>query len=1033
MLSIEVFGVNVDNVLLARYAYFVHKEDTMLINNSSRSLIVLVFLISLLFAVPVGAQERVGAIRGTVYDSTRGVIPGAVVSVSGPGLIKLLSVATDVGGGYLLQSIPPGVYSVMFSANSFAPVLKDNVVVRVGRTTSVDVELKVADIQTVIEVSEAPPFLDTATNVISANIDSEKYEKLPTGLGFASLAPLAPGVNLESKQGGLQIDGASGSENSFVLDGVEVGDIRTGVLGYSSNVPFEWIQEMQVKSGGVDAEFGGAIGGVVSAVTKSGGNNFHGQASLYSRFDGLNSGPNPSLRLNPYDDEVAEYFHNKRDGYRFLNPGYALGGPIRKDRVWFFSSYFYQGARISRSVVFLDDNEKRDFVSRQRQDFALNKVDFAPLDQLRGSFSYYYKPLKTIGILPSQQGTDSPDSHFGEKGYRSPNTSYQWQLDYTFGSSLLFRGFGGYNYSNFKDYGTQRGTFYSFATSNLNLPASLPVPENFRYAAGNITDNNNQTVQDIYGRHNVNLVSSYFTERLGFLPGQHNLKVGYDMNRLHNAPVANTWPDGAIFVVWDRARRGITRPGTFRGKYGYYVNRVFGTSGDVSSSNQGLFLQDSWQVKWGFAQKLTLNLGIRTEREFVPSFRTDNGIASKAIKFGFADKISPRLGFALDPTGSGNATVRFSYSVYHDVMKYELPRGSFGGDMWKDYVYTLEDPNFWNIKPNSAPNSGFGNFPGFLIEVVDWRIPSNDPENNLIDPGLKPVRLHAFDLSAEKIYKTNWVYGVRFVHKVLDRTVEDVGTLTDHGEEYRITNPGFSDNVTPRAKRNYDALEIKLEKRKGSNLVLTSYTLSRLYGNYGGLASADERGRTSPNVNRYFDLPWMNYDSRGELVYGRLATDRPHTFKFFSSYDLKSRLGTTQFSPALTLMSGTPLSTEADVISSTPVFLNGRGDMGRTPVFSNTDMKISHEFKVGRSDERKMRLEATMGNLFNQRIVVDKISNYIHPHDGQIQFENFDDALKGYDYESLRREQDLRIDPRYGMPSSFSSPRSIRLGLHYIF
>ncbi|MDP3731330.1 MAG: hypothetical protein Q8R34_02445, partial [bacterium] len=772
---------------------------------------------------------------------------------------------------------------------------------------------------------------------------------------------------------------------------------------------------------------------------------FHGQASLYSWFDVLNAGPNPSLRFDPFDDDVAEYFQNSRDGYRFLNPGYTLGGPVIKDRIWFFSSYFYQGSRTDRSVKFLADGKTRDFVSRQRQDFALNKVDFAPFGNLKGSFSYYYKPLKTMGLLPSQQGTDSPNSPFSQKGYRRPASSYQWQLDYIVSNKLLLGGFGGYHYSNFKDYGTPRGTYYAFANSNLNV--NLPIPDSFRYSAGNITDNNIQTVQDIYSRHNANLVASYFTEGLGFLPGQHNIKAGYDLNRLHNSPVADTWPDGFIIMVWDRERRKITGPGSSRGELGYYVNRVFGTAGHVASSNQGLFLQDSWQVKWGFASRLTLNVGLRTEKEFVPSFRNDSGIASKAIQFDFADKIAPRLGLAFDPTGKGDTTIRFSYGVYHDVMKYELPRGSFGGDKWKDYVYKLEDPNFFNIRPRPAPNSQAGNFPGDLIEVVDWRIPSNDPENNLVDPNLKPVRLHAFDFDMERTYRSSWIYGLRLVRKVLDRTVEDVGTLTDHGELYRITNPGFGasldphnfpsdfpERVTPRAKRNYNAMELKLERREQEYLVSASYTFSRLDGNYGGLASSDENGRTSPNVNRYFDLPWMNYDSNGKLVYGRLATDRPHLFKFFGSYGLKSRFGTTQISPVLFLMSGTPLSTEAQIISSTPVFVNGRGDMGRTPVFSNTDLKISQDFKVSSArDNLKIRLEAVVGNLFNQRTVTNKVSNYLHPNDGQIQFDNMADAFKGYDYEALRLEQELRTDPRYGMASGFQSPRSIRIGLHFIF
>ncbi|MDP3731223.1 MAG: TonB-dependent receptor, partial [bacterium] len=321
------------------------------------------FLAALFFVFDpvILAQERVGALQGRVYDTTGAVMPGVNMEVSGPALVRPLYAQTDIGGGYLLPSLPPGVYSVIFSADGFVVIAKTNVTIQVGRTTSVDAELKIADIRILIEVSEALPLLDTATNVVSTNVNSDTYDKLPTGLGFVSLAPLAPGVNPEPKQGGFQIDGASGSENSFVLDGVEVSNIRTGTLGSDSNVPFEWIQEMQVKSSGVDAEFGGAIGGVISAVTKSGGNEFHGQASLYSRFDALNAGPNPSLRINPFDDDIAEYFQNARDGYRFLNPGYTLGGPIVKDRIWFFPSYLYQGSRTDRSVKFLADGKTRDF------------------------------------------------------------------------------------------------------------------------------------------------------------------------------------------------------------------------------------------------------------------------------------------------------------------------------------------------------------------------------------------------------------------------------------------------------------------------------------------------------------------------------------------------------------------------------------------------------------------------------------------------------------------------------------------------
>jgi hypothetical protein len=211
-----------------------------------------------------------------------------------------------------------------------------------------------------------------------------------------------------------------------------------------------------------------------------------------------------------------------------------------------------------------------------------------------------------------------------------------------------------------------------------------------------------------------------------------------------------------------------------------------------------------------------------------------------------------------------------------------------------------------------------------------------------------------------------------------------------------------------------------------------SYTLSRLWGNYGGLASSDENGRQSPNVNRYFDLPFMNYDAKGQLVYGRLATDRPHAFKLFGSYIFRSRAGETRFSPVWFLMSGTPLTTEVYAVSSVPIFVNGRGDMGRTPTFSNLDLAVTHEFRI-RSERYRAKVGFEFFNLFNQSTVTDRYVRYTHPNDGQIAFEHEADFFKGFDYKKMMAEQGIRVAPGYGWASSFQGPRTVRLGVHFSF
>jgi len=212
-----------------------------------------------------------------------------------------------------------------------------------------------------------------------------------------------------------------------------------------------------------------------------------------------------------------------------------------------------------------------------------------------------------------------------------------------------------------------------------------------------------------------------------------------------------------------------------------------------------------------------------------------------------------------------------SYRVYFDLFKYELPRSSFGGDKWKDYDYTLTTPNIFDIKVTPGSIGNAGTFPGRLIEVVDNGIPSNDPTNNLIDPDLKPMQNRAFDFGFEKNFAGNYLFRSHYSRKSLIRTIEDVGILTPQGEQYFIANPGFGytidpkrfpagypANVTPKAQRDYDALELSVTKRFAGTFVNASYTLSRVYGNYSGLASSDKNGRTNPNVNRYFGEAWMS-------------------------------------------------------------------------------------------------------------------------------------------------------------------------------
>jgi hypothetical protein len=1009
-------------------------------------------VIALLLAITGAglAQETTGTLRGQVTDPTGASIPGATVEVSGPTLMRTLTVSTDTAGTYTFSTLPPGTYAISTNAKGFTPSKKMNIVLQVGKVLRVDFPLSVGSATETVEISAEAVAVDVSQSTVQANVSAAFIDRLPKGRGFDTLIALAPGARYEAKSGGYQVDGASASENIFLIDGMDQTSVYSGALPTSGNIPFEFVQELQVKSSGFEAQYGGAMGGVINVVSKSGSNAYHGDIGMYLRTDTMQARPRATLSYDPVDDTKGYYLQNQVDAYRYISPIITLGGPLIpkvKDRLWFFAGFSPELTRYQRPVTFLSDKTTKTFEQNLRRDYTVAKIDAAPTQKLRTYVGYIYSPYRRNGLLPARDGSSDPALHWADLGDRTPAASMTFGADYMLTSKLVFSARGGYNYNNYKDYGVQRGV--SVYQNNNSSIASVPAAWKQSYSGYTSGYGANPfTQRDVQTRFRTNADLSYIFNKFG----QHTIRTGWEINRLHMDPFSGNWPDGYLRFYWNGTYTGSTsRIGEkMKGTYGYLRYYLYGESGAASSDNQSLFLQDSWQVN----KRLTLQLGVRTEREFVPSFAVGNNIPSKAIEFGFGQKLAPRLGFAWDVTGKAKWKVAGSFGLFYDLMKYSLPQGSFGGAIYQMWFYPLDnpDPNYY-LPKIPRDSSGLAMVAPLkdlpLFEHVDYRLPSNDPSDNTIDPNLKPMRRRVYDFSTEYELRPTLVVSARYTHNSVDKVIEDVGTMSAAGEKYYIGNPGFGITadpktwgpgfpVTPKAKRDYDALEIRADKRYAKNYLFSaSYTLSRLYGNYSGLASSDEDARQDPNASRYFDQPWMSFDSHGKLVEGRLATDRPHAFKFYGSYTLNSKLGHTSFGPSFFLMSGTPLTTEVNVISTTPVYVNGRGDMGRTPVYSQTDFLISHEYQFGES-VRRLRFEANITNLFNQSTITNRAQNLLHPNYTQyLSFDNQTDFFKGFDYQAMLKsgyaDESLVKSPYYGWASSFQGPRYIRLGFKFSF
>jgi len=751
-----------------------------------RSIHLLIAVMVLSLSLPwMVAQETTAGLQGTVRDASGAVVSNAHVVVRGTTLVGDKSVNTDQAGYYRFANLPPGTYSLDVSAKGFKSAKRAGISLEVGHLPTLDIALEIGAASEVVEVTGAAPLIDTTTETTLTNVTSDVIKDVPHGYSFQSVIQFAPGARNEPLAGGqvgpnaaggsgtggqsagsgtngqafgYSIGGGADSENNYLVEGQETAD---AIGGFShTNVPFAFIQELQVKSTGVDAEYGGALGGVVNVIMQKGSNQYHGSVFIQGETGKWDGSPDSYPRYDPtftggtlggaLADPSYQVYQPKKDTLTDIFPGFTFGGPLKKDKLWLFTSFnpeFRDTERVVNwnwpgNAAFPAQVGPTPFSSNVQTYYTNARLDWTATQKIRVFGSWLYQYQRRSGeFLPAADdvfgginptATSPPQIYGHNLGFAAPNVTTNVGLDYTISPRLVGTFRWGYNFQNYHDFGMPTGgAFDSFNTSGIgatdNTGAPIPASSQLSQLAGffSAPNNINNTSHDLTHRNQIDADVAWF--KSGWA-GTHNFKFGYQLMRLSNAvlqhfnepnvtvevgPVSSgiTVPDYAG-SVWAAncalANPGATfdpdtgdniTPGTYGkgcvGRYGYVYMQDYGSNGNATSMNHAFFVQDAWTIGHG----VTINAGIRMEHEFLPAENQPAGGIGQQIKFGWDKKISPRIGAAWDVRNDGKWKVFGSYGVYYDIMKLNLAIGSFGGQYWNNCYYALSTDNLSSIVP----------------------------------------------------------------------------------------------------------------------------------------------------------------------------------------------------------------------------------------------------------------------------------------------------------------------------------------------
>lgn len=941
--------------------------------SSVKKLLGLVIGIIVAAAGIAAAQDTTGIISGRVVDTQGLPIPGATISVIGTQGTR--TVVTDGDGQFSVPFLAPEAYMIRAELAGFETVSRSGIQVHLGQTVQLPLTMRVGAVNESVVVKSDPVVVDTTSAAVGSNLDSETLARLPVGRRFSDTLYLTPGVSSGGAVGAANpsVEGSSGLENQYVIDGVNITNGGFGALGSYSIVfgslgngtPFDFMQEVQVKTGGYGAEFGQATGGVINVVTRSGSNQLRGSGFAYTRPRRLESSYDTVQSINGTVNTV---------GSMLGDAGGTIGGPVLHDRLFYFAA-----------------------IDPQWQ-----KTTFVAPDGF---------PLQALGEV----GRDRRITNYATKGTWQATTAHH--VDASFFGDPAIGDLGAQRsgallsqettaYSSLKYGGHNQAVHYSGV-----ITPRLLVEASFGRALNRIVET--PSVNDWRVRDN-RVTPRVITGGLGFFEqgnrsdswqiqakatnvvGPHQIRYGVDDEHLDfsqliqysgptfTAPNGQQTATGAVVDIF---------PDVNFGQIYHVANASLTSARPTTQHYTALFVEDEWKV----GNSLTITPGVRYEQETLAGTLVDN--------FALKGNWAPRIGVVWDPSRRGVAKVFGNYGRYYARVPNDLAARALSADasITADYfdanlTRPVEDGIF-----TTNPLTG-------KTTTTHFALLGGNADT--IDPDAKLSYYNEWVIGGDYTLLRGLDVGARFIHRDIGRVLEDVqsypivavsaGLPGAATADYLLTNPGPGTPVNQDIPgytvafeapvHDYNAVEVSAQKRFSGRWALTSsYRWSRLTGNYEGFFRNDN-GQSDPGITSLYDYPTNDpsYTAVGVPVFGYtgdirflgaagegpLPLDRTHDVKLFGTYAFPMGLNV---SAGLEIESGAPLT----ALAAHPIYGGGGeiplsvrgagfetsdGFRTRTPWTKPLSAGASYDFRFGAGT---LRFSADVFNVFNTQTVLD--------------------------------------------------------------